>query len=67
MFTKKDFEDYFEEINLLEKETLRLQMETLTKITNPEVRTAIMHVVNDEVRHVKMTEQLTALLQNSKI
>lgn len=67
MFTKKDFEDYFEEINLLEKETLRLQMETLTKITNPEVRTAIMYVVNDEVRHVKITEQLTALLQNSKI
>lgn len=66
MFTNSDFRDYFSEINRLEQDMLKIQTLTISKLRSPELTAAIDQVIKDEIRHIKLTNELLAMLEPDK-
>lgn len=66
MFTREDFEDYFEEIKKKEQQMINMQRELISNIKDPAVKADLTQIMEDELRHEKIVEEIEDIIKVGK-
>ncbi|MCK4887202.1 MAG: hypothetical protein KAS96_07415 [Planctomycetes bacterium] len=67
MFTKADYERYFSAIQKAEKKMLENVSLIIDEVSDANVLKVLIHIREDEKRHVILNEELFSLLQEETV
>lgn len=63
MFTKEDYEGYFQAIQKADRDMLKNVAMILKEVTDPDVVKVLTHIKEDEQRHIGLSDELFGLLE----
>ena len=63
MFTEQDYRDYFAALQNAERQMIKSLNEILLELSDVEVKKILNNVRNDEFRHLKLEDELFAVLE----
>ena len=66
MFSKRDYEGYFQQLAQIEAEMIKAMEGILSDITDEPVRAVLLAILHDEIEHAKLVAQMRELITQSR-
>jgi len=66
MFTREDFQNYFEEIKKKEEEMVQLQTKLIAEIKDEKIKEELNIILKDELRHERIIDEIEEIIKVGK-